>query len=245
MPESSFVDPHAEVPAKVYVLADGAPVEAVWKSGEGTAFRIRGNPERFAKWRRTSIAENLENEVRRLQWAHAFALVPEVLERGSDESGSWMVTAALPGESAVSERWKVDPETAVRVAGSALRRLHEPEALPVAGCPFDWSIETRRQGVRPSKAGDPRLTDTAPTIDRLVVCHGDECVPNTLIAPNGTFVGHVILAILEWRTAGPTLRSPHGARTGTMGRVGTTSIWSPTASNPIPIESSSSETLGT
>ena len=49
------------------------------------------------------------------------------------------------------------PETAVRVAGSALRRLHD--VLPVAGCPFDWSIETRRERVHPSKAGDPRLTN--------------------------------------------------------------------------------------
>ena len=98
VPESRFADSQAVVPAKVYVLAAGAPVEPVWKSDEGTTFRIRGNPERFVKWRRARFAENLDDEARRLQWAHTFASVPEVLERGSDESGSWMVTVGLLGE---------------------------------------------------------------------------------------------------------------------------------------------------
>lgn len=176
------------------MLATGAPVQPVWISGEGTTFRIRGEPERFVKWRPPGFAKDLEAEVRRLQWAHRFAPVPEVLAYGSDESGSWMVTAALPGESAVSQRWKADPETAVRVAGSALRRLHE--STPVSCCPFDWSIETRRRSVHPSKAGDPRQTGAAPAVDDLVVCHGDACLPNTLIAPDGTFVGHVDLGDL-------------------------------------------------
>ena len=30
----------------------------------------------------------------------------------------------------------------------------------------------------------------------LVVCHGDACLPNTLIAPDGAFVGHVDLGDL-------------------------------------------------
>ena len=35
-----------------------------------------------------------------------------------------------------------------------------------------------------------------PVTDRPVVCHGDACVPNTLIDPAGNFVGHVDLGNL-------------------------------------------------
>ena len=36
----------------------------------------------------------------------------------------------------------------------------------------------------------------APPADRLVVCHGDACAPNTLMADDGTFSGHVDLGDL-------------------------------------------------
>jgi kanamycin kinase len=66
--------------------------------------------------------------------------------------------------------------------------LHD--TLPVADCPFDWSVEARTghciQGERLS----------VPSIDRLVVCHGDACSPNTIIASDGIPVGHVDLGSL-------------------------------------------------
>lgn len=195
MADSRFAGPDLVVPGAIRQLARGGDVEPVWISGDaGATFRISGEPERFVKWRPAGSVDILEEEARRLRWACRFVPVPEVLEYGSDESGTWLVTTALPGESAISQRWKAEPETAVRVAGSALRRLHD--ALPVADCPFDWSIGTRRRSVHPSRAGDSRLTEVAPAVDRLVVCHGDACVPNTLIAADGTFVGHVDLGDL-------------------------------------------------
>lgn len=192
--ESRFGESDDVVPDRVRALAAGAAVEPVWVSGGGTTFRIGGESARFVKWRPYGSGEDLAAEAERLRWAHDFGLVPTPLEQGSDESGSWLVTAALPGESAISPRWKAEPEVAVRVAGSALRRLHD--RLPVAQCPFDWSIETRRRRVHPSKAGDPKLTEIAPGIDKLVVCHGDACVPNTVITPDGRFAGLVDLGDL-------------------------------------------------
>ncbi|MEU0484086.1 phosphotransferase [Streptosporangium sp. NPDC006013] len=35
-----------------------------------------------------------------------------------------------------------------------------------------------------------------PAIDRLVVCHGDACVPNTLLHDDGTFAAHADLGSL-------------------------------------------------
>ena len=66
--------------------------------------------------------------------------------------------------------------------------LHD--ALPVADCPFDWSIATRIQHRVPVEQLKP------PAIDRLVVCHGDACAPNTIIVPNGSPAGHVDLGAL-------------------------------------------------
>jgi kanamycin kinase len=192
--DSRFADPADEVPVPVRTVAGAAVVRPVWTSGGGTTFRIDGDPERFVKWRPYDSGEDLEGEARRLRWAHGFALVPQFLEQGSDETGSWLVTAALPGESAISPRWKADPELAVRVAGASLRSLHDE--LPVSQCPFEWSVETRRRNVHPTKIGHPKLTETAPDIDKLVVCHGDACVPNTLITPDRRFAGHVDLGDL-------------------------------------------------
>lgn len=104
------------------------------------------------------------------------------------------MTAGLPGESAVADRWKADPEIAVHVAGSALRVLHD--ALPVEECPFDWSINTRLDRARRRGVSTDRMSAYPPSIDRLVVCHGDACVPNTLIDDAGEFAGHVDLGRL-------------------------------------------------
>jgi len=90
----------------------------------------------------------------------------------------------VAGQSAVSGRWKVHPATAARAIGAGLRRLHD--SLPVDSCPFSWSVETRLMRVDADEA-----LSNPPPIDRLVVCHGDACAPNTLIDDDGEFSGHV------------------------------------------------------
>ena len=37
---------------------------------------------------------------------------------------------------------------------------------------------------------------SAPLIDKLVVCHGDACAPNTLLSEDGRLAGHVDLGAL-------------------------------------------------
>jgi len=56
------------------------------------------------------------------------------------------------------------------------------DALPGPACPFSWM------------AAD--LLADIPPADRLVVCHGDACAPNTLIAEDGHWSGHVDLGEL-------------------------------------------------
>jgi kanamycin kinase len=177
------------VPPAIARAAGGRPVAAVWVNNRGgTAFRI-GDGELYAKWAPAGTDLDLTAEAERLAWAARYTPVPRPVDHGADESGAWLVTEGLPGDSAVSLRWKADPGTAVRALARGLRALHD--RLPVADCPFDWSVDTRRR--RPDTPAD--LPD-APPVDRLVVCHGDACAPNTLLDASGSWAAHVDLGAL-------------------------------------------------
>ena len=62
------------------------------------------------------------------------------------------------------------------------------DRLPVDSCPYSWSV-TSRLAALPETARR-RLPDPPP-IDKLVVCHGDACAPNTLMSDDGQWCGHV------------------------------------------------------
>ncbi len=166
----------------------------------------------FVKWNPPASGIDLGAEVVRLRWARPFLAVPEVLDHGTDEDGEWMVTAALPGRNAVDDLWLRRPADAVTAIGRGLRALHD--ALPVDGCPFSWAAEDRVLDI-PRRVEPGAVVDTwnparlgldradalasaaaAPSVDRLVVCHGDACAPNTLLAEDGTCTGHVDLGTL-------------------------------------------------
>ncbi len=201
-------DADVVVPASIAAVADGHPVRPVWRNGlGGLTFEIDSpGGRRFVKWAPAGSGLTLQAEIVRLQWAATFVSVPRVIESGSDRTGEWMVTEALPGSNAVEKRWKADPQVAATAIGEGLRALHE--RLPVQRCSFSWSADDRLSRVRahdrwrdptqwqPDHAGlsseqaMARLADVPP-LDRLVVCHGDACAPNTLIGADGRWSGHV------------------------------------------------------
>jgi kanamycin kinase len=185
-------DPDVDVPAAVVGLARGDRIRPVWLNELGGLTCELGGPagRRFVKWAPRGTWLDLGAEAVRLAWAGAYTAVPTVLDQGGDADGTWLVTAALPGTSAVSPRWLAEPAVAVPALGRGLRALHE--ALPVEECPFTWSVADRvAVAVKPADA----LLDHPP-VDRLVVCHGDACAPNTLLADDGTPTGHVDLGEL-------------------------------------------------
>ena len=167
------------VPDVVNRIADGREVSAVWVNElGGTTFSVGAGAEFVAEFVKVYPDEHthlLAAEEPRLRWARQFTTVPEVVDSGP----GWLHTRGLRARSAVDPRWAGEPRTAARAIGAGLRRLHD--ALPVTDCPFD----------RPSW-----VPPDAPAADRLVVCHGDACSPNTLMADDGTFVGHVDLGDL-------------------------------------------------
>lgn len=196
----SVPDGDVTVPTVVRDLAGPDDIEPVWSNElGGLTFRLGAG--RYVKWTPVAASIDLEEERRRLQWVIRYSPVPEVLDTGSDDSGSWMVTEALPWGNAVADRWKTDPAVAVRGAATGLRAFHD--AVPVAQCPFDWSVISR--------IGDRDLPVEPPPIDRLVVCHGDACMPNTLITDDGSWAAHVDMGSMgvadRWADLAPAIWS--------------------------------------
>lgn len=200
------------VPAAIEALADGATVEPVWVNQlGGRTFRL--GTTRYVKWVPADVPEiDLPGEAARLVWAQPFTPVPEVLDGGADDEGTWLVTRALDARSTVVPPWVDRPTEAAAAIGTGLRALHD--ALPVGECPFTWSVESRlATALEHLDAGDTpaawspehrhltvaearaRLLDVPP-VDALVVCHGDACAPNTLVGDDGRWSAHVDLGRL-------------------------------------------------
>lgn len=182
-----------DVPGRVRALARGAELTPVWENGIG-GLTFRTDDGRYIKWGPHDAEANMRDEAERMRWARGWVTVPEVLEQGQDAAHEWLVTGALPARSAVDPRWRDDAATAVRAVGRGLRMLHE--ALPVDDCLWEWGAPWR---IAHAEARSIRVADdlrTPPPIDRLVVCHGDACLPNTLLDDDGDPAGYVDLAAL-------------------------------------------------
>ncbi|GAA1724708.1 aminoglycoside 3'-phosphotransferase [Microbacterium paludicola] len=176
-----------EAPSRVRALAGGAELAPVWRNQlGGVTWRAGGT---YIKHGPRHGEASMAEEAERLRWAAPFTPVPRVLAHGETEAEEWLVTEALAGASAVAPRWVARPEVAVRAIAKGLRALHD--ALPVDDCPFDWSVPLRasraagRGILLPDELRDP------PPTDRLVVCHGDACAPNTLLGEDGRWTAHV------------------------------------------------------
>jgi len=186
-------------------VANGRSIRPVWQNEIG-GFTFAVGDDWYVKWLPPGTEFTLADEAARLRWAAAHTPVPEVVDEGADDDGAWLVTTALPGENAVSPRWKADPARAVAAIGEGLRAMHE--SLPVGACPFSWSAADRLAVIQERAAAgklrgrypdlDATLTALAatPPPDALVVCHGDACAPNTLITEDGRWSGHVDLGEL-------------------------------------------------
>lgn len=181
------------VPPRVRLLAGGTRLVPVWRNDYG-GVTFRTDDGRYIKHGPRNAESSFAGEAERLDWAVARIAVPRVLEVGGDDTHEWLVTTALPGLSAVDPRWVADPATAVRAVGEGLRALHD--ALPVAACPFDWGVAGRIANAAGRGIRVPDALREPPPVDRLVVCHGDACCPNTLIGDDGRWVAHVDLGTL-------------------------------------------------
>lgn len=184
------------VPPAVRAAAGPAPIEGIWLNAlGGTTYSIgQAEEARYAKWSAGNpppAEADLFKEAQRMKWAGEFTTVPEVLCCDQYTDGQLLVTAALPGHSAVSDLGKSDPVRSALAVGAGLRHLHD--ALPAESCPFSWDLESRIQHLPAEQQAE--LLAEAPDLD-LVVCHGDACLPNTIINDHHEFSAHVDLGNL-------------------------------------------------
>jgi kanamycin kinase len=200
------------IPARVLTIAAGQRLRPVWRNELGGLTYQMGTGA-YLKWAAHATGLDLAREAERLAWAGRFTSVPVVLDCDRDDDGQRLVTAAMPGEMAVTARWKAEPRTAVIAIATGLREMHD--AMPVDECPFTWSRADRVASAYASQDagkldGAPwhedfasldlrtalrRLAD-APPDERLLVCHGDSCSTNTLIDDHGHWTAHVDLGTL-------------------------------------------------
>ncbi|MEH3089879.1 MAG: aminoglycoside 3'-phosphotransferase [Microbacterium arborescens] len=194
LPPPDFDAPiRTDIAARLRLLADGAELTPLWRNAiDGVTFGT--DDGRVLKVGPRNLETSMLAEAERLRWAAPFSPVPEVVEAGESGEIEWLVTRTLPGLSAVDPRWLADPATAVRAVGIALRALHD--ALPVDDCPFGWTVASRIADAADRGIAVPRELHEAPEPDLLVVCHGDACCPNTLIADDGRWLAHVDLGAL-------------------------------------------------
>lgn len=148
------------------------------------------------------LVDDLAAEAARLAWLGRLGVpVPEVLGTGVDDGESWLATRALPGRPA-SDPWPAGERNAVvdLLAGAA-RELH---ATPVDEDPFDrsastvlveararvasglvdrsWAVAGKRGPAARTVLGELESAVAALGDGRLVVSHGDFCLPNVLVA---------------------------------------------------------------
>ena len=215
-----FYDPldgPVELPTVVRDLVGGRVFELVWVNQlGGLTLLVRDESStHFLKWMPLASHIDLRVEVEKLRWALPFTPVPKVLDYGTAGDGTWLLMEAIGAQNAASPKWQRDPRTATAALGRGLRAMHD--ALPVAECSFTWSAEERLANIRRCVESGG-LTSIAPSdwngefsslsVDRavvalstipsedLVVCHGDACVPNTLIDDDGNWAAHVDLGSL-------------------------------------------------
>jgi aminoglycoside phosphotransferase len=190
------------LPVELASLLDGSGFVAIVRSYAAPAqvYRVlrSGAPNVYLK-----IGPGLSQERERLRWLQDRLVVPRV-EFYAEESGTaFMLLSEVPGRPADAQAWNDDTSALMRAVAGAVRTIH---GLPLADCPFTAPVEdllmaaerTVRQGlVHQSEfsSGYRHLTPEAllqralairPTSNRIVFTHGDCCLPNILIAPDGS-----------------------------------------------------------
>ena len=147
------------IPAIVLELADGGPVDLVWRNELGGLTFAVG--DRFVKWNPRHTGIDLERERARLQWIHGRHPAPRVIAAGSDDEAQWLVTEAVPGEPAVGDTWRARRPEAINAIATGLRAMH---TTGIDDFPTVWTSQVwvgRRPGPwNPARRSTSRCSST-------------------------------------------------------------------------------------
>jgi aminoglycoside phosphotransferase len=200
----------APVPVAARSVRDGRWSCVGTRSSGATVYRVDrrvdGRPDFYVKATAPREPDDPRfqpaGEADRLRWLSDQGLpVPEVVEVSGNGECQWLVTTALPGRSAAGNWGQEERLRVVDVVADVARAVH---SLPVAECPFDRSlsvllgqakvavragavdladVDDDHRGWTAQELLDELTSSPPPAEDDLVVCHGDLCLDNVLIAP--------------------------------------------------------------
>jgi aminoglycoside 3'-phosphotransferase I len=183
-------------------------------AGESGATVVRlhgllGAPDLYLKHGRGTLADNLLAEADRLRWLAGRLPVPAVVKFSHAAVEAWLLTEALPGETAcelLETETGADAQT--RVVEAMARFLRTVHSIPVKECPFDSGhiarlaharrridaglvdeddFDKEREGWTAEQVWQA-LQKAEPFAPDLVVTHGDFSLDNVMIA-EGEVVG--------------------------------------------------------
>lgn len=166
-----------------------------------------GAPELYLKYGYGAVADAIVEELVRLRWLANYISVPTVMQFIYAKEEAWLLTTALPGETAYHAlvARPADRLAVVEAVASFLRQIH---AIPIGECPFksDHSIrlglarrrindglvdekdfDQKRQGWTAQQVWQSLMERLSFTPDP-VVTHGDFSLNNLLIE-NGVVAG--------------------------------------------------------
>jgi streptomycin 3"-kinase len=198
------------VPVAPAVLAELLPTpEARWvptAGGESGATVVQDRAgRRYAKVVASDRAEELASERDRIDWLSSTGVPGTVvLDWRATDAGACLVTRAVPGVPAD----RLDPRALRSAWPSVVEVVRTLHGLPAQHCPFDRRLVSVMPAARATVAEDrvnvgflPLALQQTPPPQillqleaelplreaqegvRLVVCHGDLCLPNILIDP--------------------------------------------------------------
>ncbi|MBA0047107.1 APH(3'') family aminoglycoside O-phosphotransferase [Mycobacteroides sp. LB1] len=190
-------------------LIDLSAWESVTTGESGAVVYRSPDGARYAKTGSVNLLADLETDLQaerdRIEWLSAQHIPsPTVLDWSTGPNGPVLVTSAVQGISA-DQLDADDLDKAWPAIADAVRRLH---ALPTSGCPFTRTLGAMMAMARAVVAREAVNPDFLPDADRsvpardllarvestlperlgqeqsdVVVCHGDLCLPNIVIAP--------------------------------------------------------------
>lgn len=209
-----------DLPAELATQLAGASLVPITVGSSGSVVARVERPQGAAPLvlklvARGGTSPTLASEVERLRWLAGRFPAPEVVAAGADDEAEWLLTTALDGDDATATPLAADPVRLAELLGRHLRDLHD--RLDPDACPFDGRTATLVAHARAQVAAgrvDPAdfqpihqgiapqdllamVEEIAPDDPPdLVVTHGDYCLPNVVLAPDGSLAGLVDVGLL-------------------------------------------------
>lgn len=194
--------PFAAAPERLAPLRTREWTEVILGESDAATWRIEGDGEvLYLKTAPAHPLSELPGEAARLNWLATTPMqAPSLRDYFQYGDRDWLLMTALPGRDLT--HFIDHPDALVAALANSLRQLH---ALDTATCPFDQSLDVKlAAGAANAAAGRVDESDfdteragwsvaavldllhhTRPTVEDLVVCHGDASLPNIMTDASG------------------------------------------------------------